>query len=248
MRVGDDVVLVAAPLEERHLAEEVAFVELGRAPGHDAHGGLAAADEIHRPAWIAGGDDGGASLEQPRVEQLGDLGNFRGVEGGEQRHARDHAPRHHEFMPRRFLAEAGREDGDRQREHAEAEQHHHAAEHLAPRRDWDDVAITDGGERGEAPPRRRRDRAEFVGLRVALEEIDDRGREQEQHHHHQQGAEQRAIFIGEHPLHGLERRRVAQQLEQPEQAEQAQGAEIDREDRIEIPGRESEQVDDHHRP
>ena len=251
LRIGDDIVLVAAAFEQRHLTEEIAFPQLDEVSRRHAHRGLAAADEIHRPAGIASGHDRGAGLEEPRVEQLGDFGDLGRVKRREQRHARHHAPGDDEFVTRRFLAEAGGEDGDGKREHAEPEQHDDAAEHLAPGRDRHDVAIADGGQRRQGPPGGSGNGAEFVGLRLALEEIDDGGREQHQHHHEEERTEQRAIFVGDDALQRQERRRIAQQFEQPEQTEQAQdpqGAQVERHEQVDIKGQDGEKVDDHHRP
>ena len=56
-RVGDHGMPMAAMLEQRHLAEEIAFMQLDGLSRHHANRGVAAADEIHRPASIARGHD-----------------------------------------------------------------------------------------------------------------------------------------------------------------------------------------------
>ncbi len=232
--LGHHVVLVAPALEQGHLAEEIAFLEQRQLAAANLDLGLAAGDEIHGVADAAGTHDGHAGKIVPRVKQLGDLGDLALVHGGEQRHPRHHAPGDHELVAARFLVEAGGDDGDGQRDHADAEQHDHAAEHLAQRRDRHDVAVADRGQGGQRPPGRGRDRAEFVGLRLVLEGIHGGRGEQQQHQDDQQRADQSAPLIGEDAAEGLQRRRVAHQLEQAEQAEHPEGAEIHRVDPAEI--------------
>ena len=187
--------LVAAVFEQRHLAEEIAAFEHHPLVAPDLDLGLAAGDQIHGVARPAGTHDGHAGQKVPRVKQLGDLGDLALVHGGEQRHARDHAPGDDELVAARFLTEAGGDDGDGQRDHADAEQHDDAAEHLAERGNRHDVAVADRGQGGERPPRGRGDRAEFVGLRLALEEICRGGSEQQQHQNDEQRAEQSALLV-----------------------------------------------------
>ena len=81
-RLGDDVVLVAAALEQRHLAEEIALLQHRLLVGGDLNHGLAAGDQIHRIAH-----DGNARKEHARIDQLGDLGDLAFIHGGEQRNA-----------------------------------------------------------------------------------------------------------------------------------------------------------------
>ena len=209
---------------------------------------LAAADEKHGVARVAGADHGNAGQIGAGVEQLGDLGDLALVHAGEQRHARHHAPGDHELVAARFLIEAGGDDGDGKRDHADAEQHDHAAEHLAERGHRHDVAITDRGQRGERPPGGGRDRAEFVGLRAALQEIHPGGSEQQQHHDDEQRAEQRPVLVGEHAAERLQGRRVAHQLEQAEHAKHPKDPEIHRHQPGEIEWQHGEQIDQHDRP
>ena len=118
---------------------------------------------------------------------------------------------------------------------------------LAERRHRRHVAVPNRGEGLKRPPGRSRDAAEMLGLRAALQEVNDGGGKYEQHHHQQKRAEQRAPFMRYHPLQRLQRRRVADEFEQPEQPQQAQGAEVEGKDLVDVPGQEREQVDDHHR-
>jgi hypothetical protein len=46
----------------------------------------------------------------------------------------------------------------------------------------------------------------------------------------------------------LQRRRVADEFEQPEQAQDPQGPQVERDELMQIPRQDREQVDDHHRP
>src|SRR5262245_23994125 len=66
---------------------------------------------------------------------------------------------------------------------------------LAHRRYRHDVAITDGGERGERPPGGLRNRAELVRLHMAFDQIHAGRRERQQYQNDDKHAEQRPIFI-----------------------------------------------------
>ena len=74
--LGDNVVLVAPALKQSHLAEEIAFLEHDTFVAADLDLGLAAGDQIHGVAGVAGAHDGDARQIVPGVEQLGDLGDL----------------------------------------------------------------------------------------------------------------------------------------------------------------------------
>ena len=59
-RLGDDVVLVAAALEQRHLAEEIALFQHRLPVGGNLDHGLAAGDEKHGVAGVTFAHDGNA--------------------------------------------------------------------------------------------------------------------------------------------------------------------------------------------
>ena len=111
-----------------------------------------------------------------------------------------------------------------------------------------DVAVADRGQRCERPPGGGGDRAEFVRLRFALEEIGRGGREQQQHQNDEQRAKQCAVFVLDDAAEGLQGRRVAHELQQAEQAKHPQHPEIHRHQPGEIKRQHGEQVDQHHRP
>ena len=68
----------------------------------------------------------------PRVEQLGDLGDLGRVHASQNSGTRATMLQvTTNWWRLDFLAEAGGDDGDGKREHAEPEQHDDAAEHLA---------------------------------------------------------------------------------------------------------------------
>jgi hypothetical protein len=246
-RLGDNVVLVAPPLQ-RHLAEEIALFQERMLAGADVDEGLAARDNKHSVAHIPRAHHGDPGRVAPRVEQLGDLGDLALIHTGEERHAGNHAPGDDELVAARFLAEARGDDGDGESDHADAEQHHHAAKKLAERRDRHDVAVADRGEGGEAHHAAAGIEPNLSGwaarssMYIAVEV------EQEQHKDDKERGEQRPILIGEHAAERLQRGRVAHELEQAEQAKHPEDPEIQRKHKVQIPGQEREQVDQQDRP
>jgi hypothetical protein len=94
---------------------------------------LALRDDEHRIASIVGANHWHAGSKGARVERLGNLGDLAVVHRGEQRHAGNHAQGHHKLVAARFLVEARGDNGDWQRHHADAAQHHHAPPALSPK-------------------------------------------------------------------------------------------------------------------
>ena len=80
--LGDHVVLVTPVLQQRHLAEEITLLHQ-YVPMTDGGNRLAAADEKHGVARVAGADHGNAGQIGAGVEQLGDLGDLALVHAGE---------------------------------------------------------------------------------------------------------------------------------------------------------------------
>ena len=158
---------MAPLLEQSHLAKEISVFQDGLLSLGLSDDGLAARHEVHGAAGIARANDRDTWKIGARVEQLGDLRNFGLVHGAEQVHTRHHAPGDDELMPTRFLAEAGGDDGDGQREHAKAENHDDSANNFAEGGDRHDVAIADRGEGRERPPGRSWNQPNFQAARHA---------------------------------------------------------------------------------
>ena len=61
---------MAAALEQRHLAEEIALLQHRLLVGGDLNHGLAAGDQIHRITGVAFAHDGNARKEHARIDQI----------------------------------------------------------------------------------------------------------------------------------------------------------------------------------
>ena len=149
---------------------------------------------------------------------------------------------------RRWISsrEGGRDDADRQRQHDDAHHGREAGDDLAERRDRHDVAVADGRQGDDRPLHRVRDRAELVGLRVALDEMHARRGHGEHGAAEDDDARERAPGAR---LDRLEQRgqagRIAGELEEAQQPEAARARAGRRlEEREHRTGRIGEEVDD----
>ena len=229
--------------QHRHLAEELP----GAQPQPlllERHLDLAGGDEIHRMRRVAGAHDRLAGLRHLRAQQFHDVGDFRGVELGEQRHPRDHPPGDDEVAAVNLLGEGGGDDADRQRDHDQAGKDCAGGYQLAERGDRHDVAIADGADGDDRPPQGVGNGAEFVGLHLAFGEMHQRRGNQRGAQRHHQAAEQRAAFTVEHVEQRAHRRRIARDLEEAHDAEHQQKAQVGRRDLREPERQHGDEVDD----
>ena len=226
-----------------HFSEEMPDPE-PNAPGPELDLDFACGDEIHRMRDVPAPHDRVAGLDGLRAHQAHDVGDFPGVELGEQRHAGDHAPGDHEVAPVDLLGERSGDDADRQRDHDQPAEDRHAGDEAAQGRGRHHVAVADGAERDDRPPHRVRDGAELVGLRVLLDEVHRGGGDQG-------GAEQDDEAAEQRPALGVERieqrahpRRIARELEEPHDAEHQQHAQVGWQHEGEPERQHRQQIDD----
>jgi hypothetical protein len=115
--------------------------------------------------------------------------------------------------PMDLVGECGRNDADRQRHHDQAGDNRCSGDQLSQVGDRDHVAVADGAQRPDGPPHRTRDGAEFVGLRLALDQMHGGRRDQRRAEQDDEAAVQGpplGIKRGEQRAHS---RRVADELE-----------------------------------
>ena len=163
---------------------------------------------------------------QLRAQKLHDVGDLDGVELGEQRHPRDHAPGDDEIAAVDLLGKGVGDDADRQRDHDQAEEDGAGGDDLAERGDRHHVAVADGADGHHRPPQRLGDGAELVRLHVAFGEMHQRGGDQRRPHGDHQAAEQRAPLGIEHVEQRAHRRRIARDLEEAHDAEDEDEAQV----------------------
>ncbi len=181
------------------------------------------------------------------MEELHQIADSHSIEAVEERHARDHAPRHHEIAAMNFGGKARRDDRHWQREHPEAGDHDEACHQLAERRHRHDVAIADGRQRRDSPPHRSRNAAEGFRLRSPLELEHHRGRDHDEAEHDDDGPEDRPALVIEDPAKRPERGCRAGELEKADEPEQQRDLRIEREKQREIEWEDRREVDQHRR-
>ena len=150
--------------QQRHLAEEIAFLEPHACRRPRSHLHAAAGDQVHGIAAVALADDGGAGRHRARAQHADEVGDRGGVEAREQRHARHHGEGDDEVAAADLLVEAAADDGDGQREAADAQHDGDGGDDAAERGDRRELAAADLGQHRGRPPHRLGHVAELVGL------------------------------------------------------------------------------------
>src|SRR5450830_1057368 len=183
-------------------------------------------------------------LRQLRAQQLHDVGDLAGVEFGEQRHARDHAPGHNEIAAVDLLREGGGDDADRKRHHDQAEEDGAGGDQLAECGHRHHVAVADGAKGDDRPPQRVGNGAELVRLHFALGQMHQGGGDQRGAERDHQAAEQRAALAIEHIEQRAQRRRIARDLEEAHHAEHQHEAQIRWQQHREPERQHGDEIDD----
>src|SRR5215217_3832346 len=212
--------------QDRDLAEEVAVAQIDVVGVHELDLDLAADDEIHRVRLLAAARHDVALMGGARMQQLHDLGDRRRFKAAEDRHLRDHAPGDDELAPVDDVGEGRRDDADRQRQHGDAHDRGEAADDLAERRDRHDVAVADRRQRHDRPPHGVRDRAEAVGLGVALGQIHEARHRQHEAAEDEQRREKRVALAVDRLQERGQAGGIARKLEEAHQPEERQHPEI----------------------
>jgi isocitrate dehydrogenase len=105
-----------AAFQRRDFPEEFAGAEPDAVVGQfDFH--FARRDEIHRMPFFSLPDDHVTGIESLRFQEPHDVGDFRRIQPGKQRKARDHAPGDDEIAAADFVRERRGDDAHRQRHH-----------------------------------------------------------------------------------------------------------------------------------
>ncbi len=169
-----------------------------------------------------------------------------GVQVRKQRHARHHGEGDDEVAAADLLVEAAADDGDGQREAADAQHDRDGGDDAAERGDRRDLAAADLGQHRGGPPDGLRHVAELVGLEVALDRIHGGSGCEQNAREDDDAGEQRAPLGGDQAAERCQRRRVARELQEAHQPRQCQQCHV-WEQQLQQQRQQGQRVDQHQR-
>ena len=206
----------------------------------------AAGDQVHGIAALALADDGGAGGHRARLQHAHEVGDGGGVEAGKQWHARHHGEGDDEVAAPDLLVKAAADDGDGQREAADAQHDRDGGDDAPERREGRDLVAADLGQHRGGPPHGLGHVAETVGLDRAFHGMHGGGGGEQDAGEDDDAGEQRAPFAGDQAAERGQRRRVAGELQEAHQPRQRHQC-ARREEQLQQQRQQRQRVDDHQR-